>query len=334
MKKYLKEKKIRLDLKDRKILYELDKDARQPASRIARKVGLSTDGVNYRIKKLLENKVIFKLMTLLDTAKLGFTTYKIFFRFQNTTSRMEKNIINFLKDHPNTQLVTTAEGMFDLNVNVLAGSAEELNTILNEFNNKFGKYIAERQVDIMVKSNFFFRDYFIGKSSIQYRKPMYFGSKPEPVKMDETNKKIITFLAKDARIPTVKIASGIGLSPDAIADRIRKLEKSGVIQNYVLFPNSEDIGYTWNYVMMRFSVADQERERTFFNFCRANQNVWFYSRMIGQWDVVINIETEEHETFKNIMTQIKREFSDIIKEYSILQISKTYKFNQYPMGNV
>jgi len=28
----------------------------------------------------------------------------------------------------------------------------------------------------------------------------------------------------------------------------------------------------------------------------------------------------------------KKNFSKILKEYSILKITKTYKFNQYPMG--
>ena len=42
---------VELDLKDKKILFELDFDARQSYSEIAKKVRLSKQVVEYRIKK-------------------------------------------------------------------------------------------------------------------------------------------------------------------------------------------------------------------------------------------------------------------------------------------
>ena len=47
-----------LDLKDRKILYELDFNARQTDSEIAKKVKLSREVVNYRISRLQKNGII------------------------------------------------------------------------------------------------------------------------------------------------------------------------------------------------------------------------------------------------------------------------------------
>ena len=45
---------IKINLKDRKILYELDKNARQPLSQIGKNVRLYKSAVDYRIKKLEE----------------------------------------------------------------------------------------------------------------------------------------------------------------------------------------------------------------------------------------------------------------------------------------
>jgi len=74
-----------LDLKDRKILYELDLNARQSDSEIAKKVGLTRDSVRYRINKLVENGYINYFMTLLNSMKLGYDWYRTFFKFQNLT---------------------------------------------------------------------------------------------------------------------------------------------------------------------------------------------------------------------------------------------------------
>jgi len=80
----------RLDLKDRKILYQLDLDARQTDSQIAKKVGLSRDAVRYRIAKLLEEGYINYFMTVLNSMKLGFEWYRTFFKFQNMTVKKEE----------------------------------------------------------------------------------------------------------------------------------------------------------------------------------------------------------------------------------------------------
>ena len=63
--------KINLDLKDRKILYELDSNSRQPLSQIAKKVGLSKEVVNYRIRRLEDQKIIThtKIITGFETGK-------------------------------------------------------------------------------------------------------------------------------------------------------------------------------------------------------------------------------------------------------------------------
>jgi len=323
---------LKLDMKDRKILYELDKNSRQSASKIAKKVGLSVDGTNYRIKQLIKKNAIFKFMTLLDTAKLGLTTYKVFYRFQNTTLHKEKEIIDYLIAHPNTQLITSTWGMFDLNINVISRNTEELNKILSEFNLRYGKFFAEKLVNILVESNFFFRDYLTDEKQSMIRKPMFFGSVPATTEVDDYNKKILTLLAEDARISSVNIAKIVGLSADAIIQRVKKLEKSGVIQNYVLFPNSEEIGYTWYYVLFLFRDITVEDEKKFFNFCRIHPNIWCYNKMIGTWDVIINVDVKDDNELKDILMQIKNDFSRILKEYNLLKITKTYKFNQYPLG--
>ena len=322
----------KLDAKDRKILYELDKNARQPAAKIAKKVGLSTDGVNYRIKQLIKKKAVFKFMMLLDTAKIGLTTYKVFYRLQNTTPQKENEIISFLSSHSNTQFVAAAEGAYDLNINFVASSAEELDNILAQVNNRYGEFIAERQVTIMVKADFFFRDYLVNKKTGEIRKPMFFGSTPAKTELDEKDKKILVILAQDARMPAVSISGKIRLSSDAVIKRIRKMENAGIIQNYVLFPNPDEIRYKSYFILLRFRNLLSEKEKQFFTYCRLQPNIWFYSKLIGSWDCAIDLDVEDDSQFKEILMSIKKDFSEILKEYNILRFTKTYKFNQYPMA--
>jgi len=50
--------------------------------------------------------------------------------------------------------------------------------------------------------------------------------------IDETGLKILTILQDKARIPNVEVARKIGMAPSAVLERIRKLEKQGIIDGY------------------------------------------------------------------------------------------------------
>lgn len=50
--------------------------------------------------------------------------------------------------------------------------------------------------------------------------------------MDEISFKILKILQAKARIPNVEVARQVGLAPSAVLERIRKLEKRGIIEGY------------------------------------------------------------------------------------------------------
>jgi len=325
-----KERFAQLDLKDRKILSELDINARQSASEIGKKVGLSKQVVTYRINKLIKTGVIEKFYVIFDTSKLGFTTYKIFLRLQNVDIEKQKEIIEYIRNHQNVQFFIATDGMFDLVFNLLTKSVLELYEILKEFENAYGDYIAEKELTIMVFSSFFFRDYLVGKPSEELRKPMYFGSKPEKVDMDEINKKILHYLGIDARMSIVEIANNIGISADAVALRIRKLERAQIIHNYVLLPNFSLLNQTSYKVLFSLHNLTEEKEKALFQYCKMQKNIWFHSKSLGKWDLEINMGVDNATQFRQIMMELKSKFSDIIKEYNTLQISRVEKFNFYP----
>ncbi|MBT6955719.1 Lrp/AsnC family transcriptional regulator, partial [archaeon] len=99
----MKEKTFGLDLKDRKILSELDKDCRQPNSTIAKKVGLSTEVVSYRIKRLEQEKIITQYQVALNLSKLGVIQFRVLLSFQHITSGELEKKISKLKENKNVK---------------------------------------------------------------------------------------------------------------------------------------------------------------------------------------------------------------------------------------
>lgn len=67
--------------------------------------------------------------------------------------------------------------------------------------------------------------------------------KNEQVVIDGIDKKILRELIEDARKPILEIARGIGISGAAIHQRLRKLEKSGLILGSKFIINPKVLGY-------------------------------------------------------------------------------------------
>jgi len=62
--------------------------------------------------------------------------------------------------------------------------------------------------------------------------------------LDSIDKKILTHLQKDSKSNIKEIALKIGLTQTPTYERIKRLEKLGVIQKYVAILDKEKIGYT------------------------------------------------------------------------------------------
>lgn len=68
-------------------------------------------------------------------------------------------------------------------------------------------------------------------------------------KLDDTDIRIIQLLSENARQATSSIAAAIGMSAPSIAERIRRLEESGVISKFTVELNHELIGYPFSAIV-------------------------------------------------------------------------------------
>ncbi len=62
------------------------------------------------------------------------------------------------------------------------------------------------------------------------------------IKLDDFDKKILNLLQKDARMTIKEISSRLNLSTTPVFERIKKLEKSGIIDRYVAVLNPQKLG--------------------------------------------------------------------------------------------
>ncbi|PLX94481.1 MAG: AsnC family transcriptional regulator [Desulfuromonas sp.] len=78
--------------------------------------------------------------------------------------------------------------------------------------------------------------------------------------LDKIDKVILTELQRDGRLANVQLAARVGLSESACLRRVRALEESGAIDQYVMLVNQAAIGKPGN-VLVRVSLEGQQKEK-------------------------------------------------------------------------
>jgi len=143
--------KANLDEKDKKILKELQLNARQSISLIAKKTRLPRDVVKYRIKKLEDNKIIRFYHAILNPAKLGNPMYTfVLFTLSNFDIEREKKFIEFLKHHKKIVTIAKISGNWDIGINICSRDFKDFDNVMYEIRTKFSKIIKEFQVGSVV----------------------------------------------------------------------------------------------------------------------------------------------------------------------------------------
>ena len=320
---------IKLDLKDKRLLYELDIDSRQSASQLAKQIGISKQGCTLKINNLVKKGVITSFPTVTNTPVIGYLSFRLYLKLSDISPEEEEEFKAFLINHPSIPWVVGCEGMWDYIIVVFPHDFKNFEEIDTAINNKYGSVIDRKDIALVTRANHFRAGYILGKK--RDIPPLVYAGQPfEVAVLDELEKKILTILAKDARTPIIEIAKILKTPAKTISYRIEKLKKANVIEGYTITVDFEKIGFERYKIFIRTKNLAPQKERAFIEYCRMHPYGLYYSTSIGSNDVELEFIVTNGNHLREIIADIRNKFKEIIKSYEILKIYKEYKLNYYP----
>ena len=319
---------VKIDLKDRRLLLELDFSARDSDSRIAKRVGLSKEAVRYRIKRLVSNGVIKYFHAIVDTTKLGLQTFRIFLKLQGITSIKERQFIQYLTRDRRVMWFVSSYGNWQYNILVICRDAADFMDFWHEFYQRFGIFFEDKWVSQMTRMVHFRRDYLL--PGAERAEPLEWGGPSSNVKFDDVDLKILLLLSKDARASLTDMGSKLKLSYKTIGSRIEALEKSKVILGYRTTLALENIGYKYYKIHFQLQMVNKEKLKLFASFLSQNPNVFVFDEAVGGPDFEVEVETTGDDELLEMINGIKLKFPELIRGYEILRYVKEYKIDYLP----
>jgi Lrp/AsnC family transcriptional regulator, leucine-responsive regulatory protein len=313
------------DNRDRKILYELHQDARTTSSRIAKKLRLSQEVVNYRIKQLEKHNIITGYQLIVNLAKLGVFQFKICLSLQHTTSEKFKQIIGLLEKHKAVKWIAACKGNWDLIISLEADSLEAIDELKSEILELFGEHINRKAVSIMVESGVLDKTFLINnKPPLNQCRDTMKESKRIPV--DKIDLLILQELSKNSRLPIVELAYRCNTTTRVAHARLRRLIKEQVITGSKVAINYQKLGILFYKLFLYLDKPKKQRIKQLIHYLQRHPNTVHYVKVLCNWDLEPELEVHSENELNDILTEIKDNFSDIVKTMDVITISKEYKF--------
>lgn len=319
----------KIDKIDRKIIYELDINARIPVTQLSRKLHLSREKVNYRINNLVKKGIIRKFVTMINPTKLGYSVYKMFFKFQNLDKEKEKQMIYYLTKNDYIYWIASAQGRWDLNMTIFAKDINHFDEILSDFVSKYGKYILEQEFNITLKIGILSKNWILEKEKA-IRKLVMFGDRVENILIDKIDVEILRILANNGRMNYTEIARKIKSTERKVIYRMKNLEKVGIILGYTTSLNLELLDMQFFKATIDWKLLSHEEKDKLIEYCKSNPNLGFFVFCVGSWPFEAEFIVKNNKQFYEIIGDIRQKFPEI-KGFETIIFPIEYKFDWMPL---
>ncbi len=319
----------KIDLKDRKILYELDLDSRQSFRSIGRKVGLSKDVVASRVKKMQENKIIEYFFVRTNPSLLGYMHLKIYIRLHKITKEKEEKLVSELKNGKQVYWIASLRGKYDLIVSIYVKNIGDFSHIYEKILGKWGEFILERNVAIHEKAYIYSKAYLLPNQKSE--ESVYGEWKDKSLNLDKTEENILRYLSCDSRIGLIDLSKKLNLSSEIVKYKINNLKKKGVITGFGTKIDFCKINNSYNIITLKLQDMDFQKYIKLKDLAKNNPNIIYYIKSIGNHDAEFEVEITNKDELDKLVITLRNMFSNEIIDYQILEVIKEHSMNYFPI---
>ena len=114
------------------------------------------------------------------------------------------------------------------------------------------------------------------------------------MKIDHTDKSILSELQENARITNYELSKRVKLSPSSTLERVKKLESSGLIDRYTTLLNTNKAGYTCvTFVEVKLARHGESPVEDFFKSISGMEEVLECHHITGEGEFLLKIATRD-----------------------------------------
>ena len=151
----------------------------------------------------------------------------------------------------------------------------------------------------------------------------------EKYTLNQTDKKILHVIKHNSRTPYQAIGKKVGLTRNAVKNRILKLEEKKVIAGQKAMIDFNHFGKQSFKIFIKYNNSKIEEEKELLEYLKQKKGVLATLKLLGKWNLDIEIHTENIKELQQFIISLRNKY-EIIEDYEIIQIIDDYGIDFYP----
>lgn len=127
--------------------------------------------------------------------------------------------------------------------------------------------------------------------------------------IDDIDRQIILLLQEDAHLSNAALAEKVGLTVSTVHERVKKLEKKGVIKGYVAVVNAEAVGKPiMAFIRLTVGATPEgyvETKRSVLEVCRTEPDVLECHGVAGEDCYILKVRTASPKELERLLEKIR-----------------------------
>lgn len=143
-------------------------------------------------------------------------------------------------------------------------------------------------------------------------------------RIDETDRKILSYLVKDSRTPFLEIARQCGVSGAAIHQRIAKLERSGIIEGFSLNVKPSTLGLgVCAFIMI--TLTEDNKYSEVVKFLKKIPEIVECHFITGKASIMIKVYCSDNDHLMELLLSTIQKIPYVESSDTILSLNEAFK---------
>ena len=147
-----------------------------------------------------------------------------------------------------------------------------------------------------------------------------------PVQLDSIDRAILEALQRNGRLSNVELAQQVHLSPSACLRRVKQLEESGVIAQYVALLNPKAVGrHGTSFTIINLESMNNQQLEDFEQAVRAAPEILDCFYVAGSNDYLLRFAYRDAEDLERFHTEVLMRLPGVMRSNSMLVLRTVKK---------
>jgi DNA-binding Lrp family transcriptional regulator len=318
---------MKIDVVDGRLLYELDVNARQSLSMLAKKLRINKNVLLYRFNRLRKQGIIKYAFAEINSVGLGYHSFRVFLKLGNFTKEQEDALISFILKQRKLIWFSRVLGKWDIDIVYTTKDIAEFDEFRKELFNKNNRIIEDFSISLLRDIYAYPKTYLVPGARIE-RAPKNFV--PISYVIDEKDEELLFLLTKNAMTPIIELAKKARLSINTVKKKMKMLEQNNVILRYRLFIDAHKLGYDYYKLHITLRHYAETDIAALQQFLEIKDFVIYTDHYIGGEDFEIELHIKGEADYISFLNELNSRFGRIIKDHFLIKFYDEKVFRYLP----